>query len=315
MKKFVKKVLLLIFVTLLFVSVVNFIYVRNCNNTDSLETERFHHVPDEIEICNVGSSYGLYDFNYKEYENKYRCFNFAMNNQYPSYDRRIIEYYKNHLKKDCIVLIPLSDALLFGKNNNFQSINNRYYRFLPAESIINYDLTTALLIKYFPSLNTDIEDLIDTLFHPKQNEFKDFDESIDDYWQKEINEDIAIEDIENRTGIRLLEDRNRYPQEIDEICNVINVCKENGAIPVLLVNPVCKDFYKIVEKMVPGFYQDHLDIINEIISRTGVDFYDYSDDERICEHYDLFRDSDHLNKNGAALYTKIIFDEVICKYK
>lgn len=315
MKKFVRKVLFIILITLLFVSIVNFIYIQNNDNIDSLETERFLNVPDEIEICNVGSSYGLYDFNYAQYENKYRCFNFALNNQYPSYDRRIIEYYKDHLKKDCIVLIPLSDALLFGKNNNFQSINNRYYRFLPAKYIINYDLTTALLIKYFPSLNTDFSDLINTIAHPKENEYKNFDESISDYWQKETNEDEVLYDIENRTGVRLLEDRNRYQDEIDEVCRLIEICKQNGVIPILISTPMTKDFYKIVEQMVPGYYQDHLDIINEIINKTGVDFYDYGQDERFCEYYNLFRDSDHLNRNGAIIFTNVIFDEIISKYK
>lgn len=40
-------------------------------------------------------------------------------------------------------------------------------------------------------------------------------------------------------------------------------------------------------------------------------FYDYAFDERFSNSYNLFFNSDHLNKEGARLFTNILMDETV----
>ena len=41
---------------------------------------------------------------------------------------------------------------------------------------------------------------------------------------------------------------------------------------------------------------------------------DYSKDERFVDRRDLFMDSNHLNKEGAEYFTKIVKEEVLDRY-
>ena len=50
--------------------------------------------------------------------------------------------------------------------------------------------------------------------------------------------------------------------------------------------------------------------INRIASDTGVNYYDYSHDERFSDHLSLFSDSDHLNDAGAAYFTQLLAEEI-----
>lgn len=59
------------------------------------------------------------------------------------------------------------------------------------------------------------------------------------------------------------------------------------------------------------FMNDFTGIIDEIKTRTGTEYYNYSEDARFCERYDLFSDMDHLNAEGAKVFTKMVIDELV----
>ena len=52
-------------------------------------------------------------------------------------------------------------------------------------------------------------------------------------------------------------------------------------------------------------------MIAKIQEDTGVEYYDYSCDERFADNYSMFMNSDHLNKYGAREFTKIVMEEVV----
>ena len=62
-------------------------------------------VPDNLEIINLGSSYGKYAFCYDHI--KIKGFNFAIKPQSLSYDFKILQQYRKNLNEGCIVLISL----------------------------------------------------------------------------------------------------------------------------------------------------------------------------------------------------------------
>ena len=69
MKKFLIKVLVYIFCVGLLITAINEWY--KSNGTDSDNTRKFQSVPENIQICNLGSSHGLYGFCYEDFETCY----------------------------------------------------------------------------------------------------------------------------------------------------------------------------------------------------------------------------------------------------
>ncbi len=60
-----------------------------------------------------------------------------------------------------------------------------------------------------------------------------------------------------------------------------------------------------------SFYDDFYGIINKVVEETGVPYYDSSHDERFIDKYYLFMDSDHLNMEGFAMFTKVLLEETL----
>ena len=72
-------------------------------------------VPDNIQICNFGSSHGQYGFNYEDFADKYTCFNFALGSQTLLYDYRILTNFRDKLQKGTRVFVVVSYHSLYGK--------------------------------------------------------------------------------------------------------------------------------------------------------------------------------------------------------
>ena len=51
----------------------------------------------------------------------------------------------------------------------------------------------------------------------------------------------------------------------------------------------------------------------EIAERLGVPYYNYHQDPRFFGDLSLFRDVDHLNENGASLYTRCVIHDILEK--
>ena len=130
MKKFVIKVAAFLLILCALSVGINAVYMK-LDTSDDDYTRKFKDVPDNIKVCNVGSSHGLFGFNYDELE-EYNCFNFSLVSQYPSYDLRLLEAYRDHLADDCIVFIQSSYFCIIGigeaEYSDFESKNKRYYK-------------------------------------------------------------------------------------------------------------------------------------------------------------------------------------------
>ena len=102
MKKFCIQLIIYLAVLCICIVGLNNIYIHLDPN-DSDYTKKFCDVPNNIEICNLGSSHGLFGYNYEDIKNDHTCFNFALTSQSLSYDYRILKYYENNLQEGCIV--------------------------------------------------------------------------------------------------------------------------------------------------------------------------------------------------------------------
>lgn len=320
MKKFIFNIAAYLTVLIIITLVVNAVYINRTNNYGTMGEQKNDSayvldVPEEIEICNFGNSHGYYGFNYSDLSCKYTCFNFALPSQTISYDFKILQNYKDRIAHRAYVFICISYTTFFGEPEieevNFESKNKRYYHFLQDEYIKEYNRTTDLYVNYFPALATTPSDLVLTILKgPSRNV---------DMWDSETSAKAAKEHAPGRfnSHIATCVDENGKriynEEEIKALYDMIELCREVGAIPVLIITPYLSEYTDQVWEKDSEFYEDLYGIIQEVVEKEKVEFYDYSMDERFCNDYSLFFNTDHMNRVGAKKFVDILGTEVITK--
>lgn len=316
MKKLLLKLLILILIVSTIIAPIHFVFMKNYVDVDSDYKNKFYDVPYDIEICNFGSSHGLYGYNYDNIDDKYTCFNFALSSQALTYDYRILQNYKNHLKEGAYVFIPVSDFILFGTRqeniDGYLEKNQRYYYFLPPRSIENFDIEKYIYTK-LPWLNCTNNELLDVLLNRNDKTVKViFREDGTTYGE-------CVNDTKERTGQRILDKDGWYyykkvnNQELDALYNMIDLCKELNVIPILVTMPMTGAYSETINEMNPEFFDVYYNLMNKIVEENNVMYVDYRYDERLSDNYDLFDDSDHLNDFGAREFVDILIKEVVEK--
>lgn len=285
---------------------------------DKNDGTKFANVPKDIEICNFGSSHGLCGFNYENISDTYTCFNFALESQYLSYDYRILMNYRDRLKEKAVVFITVSYFSFFGREEtsleDFASKNQRYYRFLPADLIKEYNWKTDFYVDKVPAV-ADYESLIRVLLGQRSGLA---DGERDSAWQQTADpEKIAggaygayyrhvVKDKTTEEGERIYNQ-----EEIEALYDIIELCGDCGAVPVLVTTPYLSEYTEAVRKNSPDFYEDYYEVLDRVKEETGVLYFDYAFDGRFASEPSLFLDADHLNKRGAAMFVDILMDEVV----
>ncbi|MCM1386121.1 MAG: D-alanyl-lipoteichoic acid biosynthesis protein DltD [Bacillus sp. (in: Bacteria)] len=279
--------------------------INEANYQDILKFSALGHNYSYITVGNLGSSHGMYDFNYKPLTDRgYECFNFANTSQSYDYDYAVLKEYVQYMVDDSIMLIPVS---YFSFNNEVvneteaEAMSLRYYHFLSPENIPDYDpyidITTNKLpiltagkdiVKLFPSLKLSIVALA-----------------------AEDN-GIDMEEFTRRAAERYsrhFDNKEEYflPERIQNLYDIINYCKEHDITPILITPPFSKYYQDLVPET---FLQEFQETINTIVSDTGVEYYDYSYDDRFRGNVEYFMDADHLSKDGALYFMEILLDEI-----
>lgn len=311
MKKFVLTITAYCLLLGLLVSGINFLYISKAND-DSMGTDRFKYMPETIDICNLGSSHGNRSFVYTEHTDL-STFNFGHNAQTLSYDYRLLDFYQDHLSEGSVVFIPISYFSFFGTDetelSDFESKNKRYYLILPKSHIKEYDFITYLCTVPFPATSAGAK-LFITLFKkddsaPKKESIRtadmlDLSENVSTaYWKHFINNRL------DSNGNLLLNDI-----EVQAVYDIIDLCRSKNAIPILVTTPLLQEYTDLVIQKHPDFLPYFYDIVNHISEDTGTLYLDYAFDERFKNDYSLFMDCDHLNTNGAILFTDIVLNDI-----
>ncbi|MCI9593890.1 MAG: hypothetical protein HFG51_07050 [Lachnospiraceae bacterium] len=311
MKKFLKQLALYTILLSILVFSINRWYLF-MDKSDDNWTNKFMSVPENIQICNLGSSHGLYSFNYEDLENDFTCFNFALASQSLSYDLRILQQYQNHLAEGCIVFIPVSYFSFFGidetEEAEFLSKNKQYYDFLPPGKIKAYDLSTHIFERFLPAL-TAYETLPAVLFGGRTS-------SNDEIWSRsaqtiDIPSDAAQAYARHLVNEKLDGEGKRIhnKEEIHALYQIIALCQEIGAVPILVTTPYLREYLDEVNTNVPDFAEDFYGIIDQVTAETKTPYCNEASSPDFIDRKDLFMNADHLNKEGARLFTqKIVFN-------
>ncbi|MCM1121607.1 MAG: D-alanyl-lipoteichoic acid biosynthesis protein DltD [Eubacterium sp.] len=258
----------------------------------------------EINIGNLGSSHGAYDFNYTDLQNiGYVCFNFANTSQSYNYDYAILKEFGQYMVDGSVLFIPVS---YFSFNNEVvnaaeaEAMSIRYYHFLSPENIPDYDPYVDLIANRLPVLSAG-KDIL-KLFPKLETALT----------AHASNDGIDVEEFARRAQERYsrhFDNKEEYflPERIEELYAIIDYCKENQITPVLITTPFSQYY---TDQVSQEFLQEFHDTVTRIASDTGVNYYDYSHDERFHVNLEYFSDSDHLNEEGALYFTDILWSEV-----
>lgn len=298
----------------LIIGSVNLAYIK-LDREDADYTNKFAYIPDKIQICNFGSSHGLYGYNYEDFSDQYDCFNFALVSQTLSYDYRLFQNYKQHIEKGAVVFITISYFSMFGiaeiNIDGFASKNKRYYSILPADLIKEYDFSTDLFVNYLPALSVDFFSLVKTLLGKSRD-------LNDEKWKETVSGIDAAVDAKAAYERHIVNNKyndsgNRIVNhgEIKALYGLIEGCREKGAIPILVTTPYLKEYTAEIKEHADDFFDEFYSIINQITIDTGVEYYDYAFDKRFADKYSWFMDSDHLNKEGARNFADILMREIV----
>lgn len=317
MKKFLKNICAYLMVVFTITLLINALYICRIENYGTMGNQKndkayISDVPSNIEICNFGNSHGYYGFDYAELNDRYTCFNFALPSQTMSYNYRILANYSDKISEGAYVFICISYTSFYGsleiEDSDFESKNKRYYHFLENEYIKEYDFMTDIYVNYLPALTINPVELVRVIIQGSTNK---------NWWNIETSEeqaqDHAIGRYNGHVAAFVDEEGNRVynEEEIDALFSMIKLCKEIGAVPVLVTTPYLREYTDLVWEKDPDFYKDFNGIIDRIVQEESVEYFDYSMDERFSREYSLFFNTDHMNIEGAKKFVDILEREII----
>ena len=313
MKKFIKKIIIMLCIPAFITVSVNAVYGRidrNCGTMSNIKNDQAYikDVPDHIQICIFGNSHSFYGFNYDPYIAKYTCFNFSLPSQTMSYNLRILQNYQSKIAPGAVVLINISPQEFFRKKETdspfFESNNQRYYHFLESRYIKEYNPKTALLVKYLPAISDPPVDVLKSLFgfNTIPNVWNDV---MDRNNPAGYETDMYNPLVDSQGNLRL----NR--EELDAAYQMAELCRSLGAEPVFITAPCLSEFTDHITEQYPSFFDEFFEIIDQLCADTGCEYYNYCFDKRFTSNYDYYINPHHLNINGAAAFTKVIMEEII----
>lgn len=302
MKRFISK-LIIIFLLLV---IINLLYIRTNYWKSENNVNKFDDVPYNLELGNVGSSHGLWDFKYDSVP-QIKAFNFALSSQAYYYDLQLLKKYFDHFEKNGVVLILISyfDITRFP---DYSMHRSRYYRILPKSSLDSWSLYEYICFKVFP------------IFSAKQKLLKIFHdipvEVMSPYYNRTTYMDekslykFCVKEHQRWTTPEAEGGRESYEMNLSEVSKMIDFCYAHELTPVLVTTPVTDVLNEIYEKDIdffPTFEQFSKDLLNKY---PGLIYLDYSRDEYFSKKHELFFDSDHLNNMGADEFTRTVIQDL-----
>ena len=100
-------------------------------------------------------------------------------------------------------------------------------------------------------------------------------------------------------------DTTVHPLKAQLLEKALSLCLEKGCRVVLFTSP------RLAEDGIAE--SEPYRMLCEIAERLGVPYYNYHQDPRFFGDLSLFRDVDHLNENGASLYTRCVIHDILEK--
>lgn len=265
-----------------------------------------------LDVVNLGSTSGLYAFNYDGLNIK--AVNWALRQNPILADQEILNNYYSYLNPNgAVVIIPLCPfTSLSGSNEYF---DDKFYTLVRMSSMPHPSIKRKMQIldimnrplKYYPIFDALYvsKKCLKDLFHHKRRLLSENEMEADsDVWYDNWLHEFSIQDF--------LDPLSLINQDaiIDSACiidEMINFCKERNLRPVLIIPPM---YHTLAEKFSPKAREI---IISSLINRLeseNLEFFNYLDASDFANDKSLFQNSFLLNEKGARKFTKVVLRDI-----
>lgn len=301
MKKFLGKLFIYITLCILVLLLFNHLYVHTNYWKAENNINKFINVPYDIQLCNLGNSHGNYGFKYDDNIYNIKAWNFAMDSQSYFYDYLMLQKYEKHLRKNAIVLIPISYCGI-SRRPDYSPIKKRYYRIFSRTELEKWSFFEFMIYEKLPII---------TASNNKFRIFRDIStEQMNPYYNREkfLNDDDLYS-----YCIKRYEDWNKpydeqgiegYQKNMTEVSKIVDFCYIHELTPVLISTPITDVLNQIYYEKDPAFFIKFEQFSQDLCKKySNLSYYDYSRDEHFSCNHTYFTDGDHLNNKGAEAFT------------
>lgn len=312
MKKIVLYVFILVLPAIIAFLGLNFAYKQtNFFKSTYNNTDRFNHVPDRIQLCNVGTSHGCWGLKWEDYP-ELNAFNFASLAQPFYMDLIILKHFESKIEENAVVIIPLSFHQIY--NYWKEGYSETYHLFLSKKEYPYWRKKKYITTALFPVISSGIQSCLGYIRNdiPQDQMDRFHQDWVFTQWsEQEMRESI------DKYGAQWFFNQNApfyensYEKNFDAVCKIVDYCYEHNWKPIFITVPVYSYFYETFGKIAPyqknGFYQFSADLL---LKYPGIPYWDYSHDSEFSSNIELFFDDDHLNMYGAEKFTARIIEDL-----
>lgn len=317
-KKLLFKAMLFVLIIGLPLLVVNHAYREtNYFRGELNDRARLTGMPADVSLVTLGDSHEASNLTFGDIY-KAEAYNLAATSQSPRYSYSLLVENAERLTKGAVVLIPISAYTL---ETDFPSFykktegmhDTRYYPILRNKTHLDgYSLENDLLYNYLPIL-TAKENLVyilndvewpGTSIILSNSRVEDID-AIADMKASSWMHDVMVDE----TDVAYRE--QTVKENLKQYQMTIDFCNEQGFVPVLLISPNTE---QLIERLgadrIARFYEE---VRTLCTANPEVVLLDYLKDERFAKNLLYFRDSDHLNAEGARAYSEVVLHDLADK--
>lgn len=273
--------------------------------------ERFKNVPNDIELCNVGTSHTCWGLKWEDYTSP-RAFNFANAAQLYDMDYVQLKQFSSKLKEKCIVIIPISYQQIIHPIG--ESPYNNYYGIIKKSNFPSqkWQFEEYLKEELFPIFTTK------DFLHWIKNDISQ--EHISRFSQIQFSaiptKEKFFSDIESIFLTMLpqtkefLHLKKNWQLQLEKVSLLIEFCLENNFTPVLISTPIFEDLNTQYDLHFAQFWDYFYDFTKTLQKKYNLPYFDYTHDKTISQNYLLFKDAHHLNIDGAEIFTQMLLEDL-----
>ena len=251
--------------------------------------KRFEKINKEIKLFNIGSSHGLYSFNYESIEKyRYSSYNFGWHSQTFYYDYLVLKNYFRKISKNGICFIPIS-YFSFADKKRWEKADFIYEKNLKFYLLEGEDRKRAFVLQYLP-LYISIKKKIEKALGKSQSKLKN---------------KTKIERIKKHVEILKNQNEKSSLMQLEKIIELLLI--KNIKI-ILITTPFKKEYNDFFSKELLNekFYKN----IDKIKNKYKLKYLDFSHEYEIFKKKECFLDYDHLSKEGSKIFMKVLKEKL-----
>lgn len=253
-----------------------------------------------IRLANTGNSHGMYAFDYEMVSSDLFPRNFAMESQSLVYDEKLIDYFAHHFAEEGAVLFVLVDltALWYEETNDadFNAKNERYLPIIGARNMRFKSTFETILYRHFYAL-TCMDRWTGTMF-AIDTTGEESNPQLTRYTREEIGQMRSRHHLSHIQA----EDGTVFPlneTNVQALHDLLFLCEAKNIRPILLTTPYHAAYTRCIPETVR---ETMVRAVQSVADTHDVPWWDYFDAEPFNGTEAYFSDTDHLSKEGRAVF-------------